>query len=212
MARIHDVSIPIVTGGVVYPGNPPIKVWLEKGIPTGARSNVSGISFGAHSGTHVDAAKHFYDDGQTVDELPLERLIGPAVLLEFGDDVMGITRAHLEARAAEIGRHTRVLFKTRNSALQSRPEFVGDFTYIAPDAAEWLVARGTELVGLDYLSVEQYKSGNANTHLTLLGSRVVIIEGLALSGVRGGEYELICLPLKVTGIDGAPARAVLVER
>lgn len=212
MSRIHDVSIPIVTGGVVYPGNPEIRVSLQKGIATGARSNVSAISLGAHTGTHVDAAKHFYDDGQTVDELPLERLIGPAVLLEFGDDVPGITRAHLEARAGEIGSHTRVLFKTRNSALQSRPEFVTDYTYVAPDAAEWLVARGVELVGVDYLSVEQFHSKHPGTHLTLLGHRVVIIEGLSLAGVREGEYELICLPLKVVGIDGAPARAVLVER
>jgi arylformamidase len=169
---------------------------------------VSSVALGSHTGTHVDAAKHFFDDGQTVDRIPLDRFIGPAILIAFGDDVLSIGAADLEQH--EIGSHTRVLLKTRNSSLLRRPEFVRDYTYLAPDGAEYLVRRGVELVGIDYYSIEQFKSGHHRTHLTLLEKSVVIVEGLDLSEPPPGEYELICLPLRLAGLDGAPARAVLV--
>lgn len=208
MTAIYDISTPVQSGGVVYPGNPEITIEAQQAISRGAGANVSSVALGSHTGTHVDAAKHFFDDGQTVDRIPLDRFIGPAILIAFGDDVMSIGAADLERH--EIGSHTRVLLKTRNSSLLRRPEFVKDYTYLAPDGAEYLVRRGVELVGIDYYSIEQFKSGHHRTHLTLLEKSVVIVEGLDLSEPPPGEYELICLPLRLAGLDGAPARAVLV--
>ena len=210
MPRIHDISAPIAAGGVVYPGNPPIELELQQALARGDGANVSTLSFGSHTATHVDAAKHFFDDGQTVDDLPLDRLIGPCVVLEFDDDVMAIGKAELQRH--DLTGVKRVLCKTRNSRiLQRRPEFVKDYTYVSPEGAEHLVSLGVELVGVDYLSVEQFRSGHHRTHRALLEAEVVIIEGLALADVRPGNYELICLPLKLAGLDGAPARAVLIE-
>ena len=208
MTAIYDISTPVQTGGVVYPGNPEITIEAQQAIFRGAGANVSAVSLGSHTGTHVDAAKHFFDDGQTVDRIPLDRLIGRAILIAFGDDLMSIGAADLERH--EIGSHKRVLLKTRNSSLLRRPEFVKDYTYLAPDGAEYLARCGVELVGIDYYSIEQFRSGHHRTHLTLLEKSIVIVEGLDLSEPPPGEYELICLPLRLAGLDGAPARAVLV--
>ena len=156
----------------------------------------------------MDAVKHFFDDGETVDRIPLDRLIGPAILLAFPDTLMSIGAADLERH--DIGTHTRVLLRTRNSSLLAKPEFVKDYTYLAPDGAEYLVQRGVELVGIDYLSIEQFHSGHHRTHITLLEQAVVIVEGLDLSEPPPGIYQLICLPLRLAGLDGAPARAVLL--
>ena len=210
MRRIYDISVPIRSGGLVYPGNPTIEVELQQAVAKGAGANVSFIRFGSHTGTHADAARHFFDDGQTVDRIPLERLIGPAVVVQFPDTVRSIGAAELEATG--VGNHKRILLRTRNSALLSEREFAKDYTYLAPDGAALLVGLGVELVGIDYLSIEQFHSGHHKTHRTLLDKSVVILEGLDLSDVKPGEYELICLPLRVEGCDGAPARAVLIER
>ncbi|HWJ40490.1 MAG TPA: cyclase family protein [Gemmatimonadaceae bacterium] len=208
MSRIYDISVPIRSGGLVYPGNPEIDISLQQAVAKGAGANVSAIHFGSHTGTHADAARHFFDDGQTVDKIPLERLIGPAVLLSFGDDVLAVGAAEL--RAHDIKGQTRVLLRTRNSAFLSRKEFVKDYTYLAPDGAQYLVDQGVELVGIDYLSIEQFHSGHHRTHRTLLERSVVIVEGLDLSVPPPGEYQFICLPLRIEGCDGAPARAVLI--
>ena len=209
MARIYDISLDIIAGGVVYAGNPPIAIELQQSLARGDGANVSSLSFGSHTATHVDAAKHFFDDGQTVDQLPLDRLIGPCIVVDIEDSVMAIDRGELERHDLEGAK--RILFKTRNSRiLQRKREFVRDYTYVAPDAAERLVSLGVELVGVDYLSVEQFRSGHHRTHRALLEAEVVIIEGLALADVPAGGYQLICLPMKLKGLDGAPARAVLI--
>ena len=208
MSRIYDISTPVRNGGVVYPGNPRIRIEQQQAISRGAGANVSAVAFGSHTGTHVDAAKHFFDDGQTVDQIPLDRLVGPAIVLSFADDLMSIGAADLAQQ--DLGSHTRVLLRTRNSSLLGRSDFVKDFTYLAPDGAEHLVQRGVGLVGIDYLSIEQFHSGHHRTHLTLLEKDIVIVEGLDLTEVPSGEYQLICLPLRLAGLDGAPARAVLV--
>jgi arylformamidase len=207
MSRLYDISTPVRSGGVVYPGNPAIRIESQQAISEGASANVSSITFGSHTGTHVDAVKHFVDDGQTVDQISIERLIGPVILLAFPDDLMVVTAADLERQ--HMGSHTRVLLRTRNSSFLARPDFVKDFTYLAPDGAEYLVSRGVELVGIDYLSIEQFHSGHHLTHLTLLRQGVVIVEGLDLSEPPPGEYQLTCLPLRLAGLDAAPARAVL---
>lgn len=208
MTRIYDISTPVRNGGVVYPGNPEIRIEPQQAISRGAGANVSSVRFGSHTGTHVDAAKHFFDDGQTIDRIPLERFIGPAVLLAFGDDVMSVGAADLEQH--DFGSHTRVLLKTRNSALLARADFVKDYTFLAPDGAAYLVEHGVELIGIDYYSIEQFHSGHHRTHLTLLEKDTVIVEGLDLTEPPPGEYQLICLPIRLAGLDGAPARAVLV--
>jgi arylformamidase len=208
VSRIYDISVPIRSGGLVYPGNPEIDIALQQAVAKGAGANVSTIRFGSHTGTHADAARHFFDDGQTVDKIPLERLIGPALLLSFPDGVRSVGAAEL--RAHDIKGQTRILLRTRNSALLSQKEFVKDYTYLAPDGAQYLVDQGVELVGIDYLSIEQFHSGHHLTHRTLLERSVVIVEGLDLSVPPPGQYQFICLPLRIEGCDGAPARAVLI--
>lgn len=208
MSRIYDISVPIRSGGLVYPGNPEIDISLQQAVAKGASANVSNIRFGSHTGTHADAARHFFDDGQPVDKIPLERLIGPALLVSFGDKVLSVGAAEL--REHDVKGHKRILIRTRNSALLSQKEFVKDYTYLAPDGAQYLVDLGVELVGVDYLSIEQFHSGHHRTHRTLLGHAVVIVEGLDLSAPPPGEYQFICLPLRIEGCDGAPARAVLI--
>jgi arylformamidase len=210
MERFYDISVPVRTGGLVYPGNPEIVIEAQQAISKGAGANVSRITFGSHTGTHVDAAKHFFDDGQTVDEISLERFIGPALVIAVDDSLMSVSARDLESH--ELGQHTRVLIRTRNSSFLHEPDFHRDYTYLAPDGAEYLVSRGVQLVGVDYLSIEQFRSGHHRTHRTLLENSVVIVEGLNLRDIVPREYELVCLPLRLEGLDGAPARAVLIER
>ena len=207
--RIHDISLPIVAGGLIYPNNPPIQVEVASAMSAGASSNGSRISFGSHTATHVDAQHHMIDGGWTVDRMKLDVLIGPALLMRFPDDVMSITAAHLAG--VDLKGVTRILFGTRNSGFNRETEFHKDYTFVAPDAAELLVSKGVKLVGVDYLSIEQFRSGHHKTHKTLLGADVIIVEGLSLGAVPAGRYELICLPLSLPGLDGAPARAVLRE-
>jgi arylformamidase len=147
-------------------------------------------------------------DGAGVDAIPLDALIGPALVIAFDDDVMAVTEAYL--RSAPIAGHERVLLKTRNSRFIRERDFHRDYTYLAPDGAEYLVSLGVRLVGIDYLSIEQFHSGHHRTHTTLLSRGVVIVEGLDLSAPAPGTYDLYCLPIQLAGIDGAPARAVLV--
>jgi arylformamidase len=208
--RIHDISLALTPTTVFYPGNPGIAITPHQAMARGDSANVSFLSFGSHTGTHVDAPRHFDDAASAVDEIVIERLIGPASVIEFGDAVSSIGRAELEQ--AGLRGAKRVLFKTRNSRLLHEREFRSDYTFLAPEGAELLVKSGVELVGIDYLSIEQFKSGHHRTHLTLLRRGVVIVEGLDLSAVAPGEYELLCLPLRLAGLDGAPARAVLRER
>jgi arylformamidase len=210
VTRILDISVPIVNGGLVYPGNPEIRVEPHSELRRGASSNLSRLSLGSHTGTHVDAPRHFFDTGDAVDRLPLEVLIGAARVIAFGEDVMSVTADLL--RPQHLAGAERVLIRTRNSTFVREREFRKDFTFIAPDGAEHLVDAGVKLVGVDYLSVEQFRSGHHRTHRTLLERGVVIVEGLDLSGVEPGPYELCCLPLRLEGLDGAPARAVLIQR
>lgn len=207
---IYDISVPLRSGGVVYPGNPAISITAQQAISQGAGANVSRIDIGSHSGTHVDAPKHFFDDGAGADTLPLDVLMGPARLIAVDDAVKSV--GETELRAHDLRGVTRVLIRTRNSAwlASGSTEFHPDYTFLSPEGAAYLVGLGVKLVGVDYLSVEQFHSGHHRTHRTLLGAEVVIIEGLVLTEPPPGDYELRCLPLRLTGLDGAPARAVLI--
>lgn len=211
MTHIYDISTPIRNGGVVYPGNPDIVVAPQLSVAEGASANVSILSMGSHTATHVDSARHFFDDGQSVDELPLDTLIGPALLIRFDDSVRAVGAQQLADH--KIDGYTRVLLATRNSRLlRDGMPFDREYTYLAPDGAEYLAERGVRLVGIDYLSIEQFRSGHHKTHRTLLGRDIVIVEGLDLTDPPAGEYEFICLPLRIENGDGAPARAVLIDK
>ena len=209
--HIYDVSVPLSAATPTYPGDPGIEIkqWLT--LANGDLANVSLINFGLHSGTHVDAPAHFIEGGAKVESLPLESLIGEAEVVEVADDIRAIDESFVAANCS--GGSQRVLFKTRNSAFWNNIQngFREDYTYIEPGAAKRLVASGVKLVGIDYLSVEQFHSQKFETHHTLLSRGVVILEGLDLRQVSSGFYELICLPLRIAGGsgDGAPARVVL---
>jgi arylformamidase len=209
VTKIFDISVPVANGSVVYPGNPEVLIKPHSELSRGASSNLSTIAFGSHTGTHVDAPRHFFEAGSTVDRLPLNALIGPAKVIAFGEDVMSVTAPLLQR--ASVENTERVLIRTRNSAFITDRQFHPDFTYLAPDGAEYLAAIGVKLVGVDYYSVEQFHSGHHRTHRTLLERGIVIVEGLDLSEIAAGEYEFCCLPLRLEGLDGAPARAVLTR-
>jgi arylformamidase len=207
--KIWDVSVPIKHGGLVYPNNPAISITPVQSIAAGNTANVSRIDLGSHTGTHVDAPLHFIDGAAGVDRLPLDVLIGPARLIAFADDVLAVGMKELERH--DLSGVKRVLIRTRNSAwlASGSSDFHPDFTHITPDGAEYLVSAGVRLVGVDYLSVEQFRSPHHKTHRTLLSNGVVIVEGLVLAEPPPGDYELYCLPMLMAGLDGAPARAVL---
>ncbi len=209
---IHDISVAIAPGETpTYPGDPGIEVGSWSAIARGDAANVSVLNFGAHTATHIDAPAHFIEGAPGLDSLPLDALVGEARVVEIPADAEAVNEGHV--RPDSLQGASRVLFKTRNSAFWENPRgrFREDFTYIEPEAARALVERGVRLVGFDYLSVEKFGSEDFETHMALLSRGVVIVEGLNLSGVGAGDYELICLPLKIASGsgDGAPARAVL---
>jgi arylformamidase len=210
--KIYDVTFPISAQTPIYEGDPKVKIETTAALEAGDAANVSMICCGVHTATHVDAPNHFIEGTRRVHELELEKLIGDCRVLELDENVAAIEPEHLE----NLGDAERVLFKTRNSAFWNEPEkgFRTDFTYITPDAARVLAEKNVKLVGIDYLSVERFGSKDFQTHITLLEREVVIIEGLDLREISGGDYELICLPIKYIGGagDGAPARTVLREK
>ena len=210
--KIYDVTFPISERTPIYEGDPKVKIDVTASLARGDAANVSMVCCGVHTATHVDAPNHFIDGTRKVHELELEKLIGFARVIELNENVLAIEPEHLE----NLGNAERVLFKTRNSGFWNEPEkgFRTDFTYITPEAARVLVEKKIKLVGIDYLSVEKFGSTDFATHITLLEKEVVIIEGLDLREVSGGDYELICLPLKYIGGtgDGAPARTVLRQK
>ena len=207
---IYDVSVPIAIDTPTYPGDPGIEITQWLSLAKGDPANVSLLHFGAHSATHVDAPAHFIEGGTRADSLPMDILIGEAEVVEVPDEKRSLDNS-VVARIASGTR--RVLFKTRNSDFWNdhSPHFRSDYTYIEPGGARALVKRGLGLVGIDYLSVERFKPETFDTHHILLAGGVVIIEGLNLSDVPPGNYELICLPLKIASGsgDGAPARVIL---
>jgi arylformamidase len=209
MGKIFDVTVPLSADVPTFPGDPPFLVEPLHRIAAGEPYNVSRISLGTHSGTHIDAPYHFLADGPTVDQLPLELLMGKARVVELVARDK-IERAELEAR--NLRDDIRILLKTRMSGQLRQPKFQEDFVYLTPDAATYLVQAGIKLVGIDYLSLEKYGSTDYPAHHVLLEAGVVIIEGLDLSEVEPGEYDMTCLPLRIVGGDGAPARVILRTR
>jgi arylformamidase len=204
-----DVSVPVRSGMVHWPDDPPIELVRTMDMARGDPTTVSRLSLGVHSGTHVDAPVHFLVDGAGVDAFPLDHLLGEARVVEVGD---GPSIGAAQVRAVDPRPGERLLFKTRNSArCWQADHFLPDFVHLSPEAADLLAERGVRTVGIDYLSIAGMEEG-VPTHLSLLKKGICIIEGLDLSSVEPGSYELICLPLRLAGADGAPARVVLRAR
>ena len=205
-----DVSVPLRTGMVHWPGNPPVIIERRCNRDRGDSSNVSVLSLGSHTGTHMDAPAHFIDSGATIDQAPFSAVIGQARVIEI-KDTESIKASELKSH--RIRRGEKILFKTRNSKHCWKTDvFAEDFVYLSTEAAEFLARSRIQTIGMDYLSIAGSKNGGHETHRTLLESGIWIIEGLDLSRIRPGKYDLICLPLRIAGGDGAPSRALLRRR
>lgn len=205
--RVIDISVPNRAGMHVYPGDPVPRVDAVRRIAAGDPCNLSLLSMGSHTGTHVDAPYHFLADGPRLGEVPLDRMVGGALVADLRGRA-AVDAAALGGVPLEPG--DILLCLTDNSERWASPEFRHDFTYLTEDAAAWLVARGVRAVGMDYLSIERFGSPDFPVHHRLLGAGVFVIEGLDLRAVEPGRYTLVCLPLKFPDLDGAPARAVLL--
>ncbi|HEU4760241.1 MAG TPA: cyclase family protein [Dehalococcoidia bacterium] len=206
---VYDISVPLAPGMVTYAGEPGPHLDFHSLISRGDSANVSALSLGSHTGTHVDAPRHFLDGAATVEAFPLEALVGPAHVIEHAGPGH-VTAADLAAAALPDDTR-RLLVKTTNGRFWDDDEFHTDFIGLASDAAPWLVERGYLLVGIDYLSIERFHAPGHPVHKTLLGAGVVILEGLDLRRVAAGRYFLVCAPLKLVGAEGAPARVFLLD-
>jgi arylformamidase len=203
----QDISVPIRDGMATFDGDPLVSFGRAASMADGAICNISRLDFGVHSGTHVDAPIHFIDDAAGIEAVALETLIGPALVVDARGVTGGFDRAAIESLDIPAGTE-RLLFRSRNSDLWNKPGFDHSFSAVTPDGADALVELGLRLVGNDYLSIAPF--GNPTpTHVTLLGAGIVILEGLDLRDVEPGAYDLVCLPLRIPGSDGGPARAVV---
>jgi arylformamidase len=205
-----DVSVTLRAGMVHWPGDTPFSRGSNLSLAKGDECNLSQMTASCHTGTHMDAPLHFVEGGAAIDAIPLEAVIGPARVIAIEDpDSIGVA----ELQKHNIAAGERVLFRTRNSDIVSKSdEFQEEFVHIPHDAARYLASLRVLTIGVDYLSVGGYQTDGAETHRALLGAGIWIIEGLNLAGVAPGDYDLVCLPLKLAGADGAPARAALRKR
>jgi arylformamidase len=204
--KLIDVTVPLDAQLPTYPNNTPFTIEPMKRLARGESSNVSSLHMSAHSGTHVDAPRHFFDDAAGTDALPLEMLFGRTRVIEITTR-KGIAAGDLAP--IDLSDDIRLLIKTSNSRLWGSAEFHADYVGITESGAKHLVEHGIKVVGVDYLSVEEFRKPGAPAHHVLLGAGTIVIEGLDLRDVEPGIYEMYCLPLRVVGCDGAPARVVL---
>jgi arylformamidase len=204
--KLIDVTVPLDDSLPVYPGNTAFSIEAIKRIARGDSSNVSTLHMGAHSGTHVDAPRHFFDQAPGTEGLPLDMLMGRVRVVEVASR-KGIARE--DFADVDLSEDVRLLIKTHNSRLWGSREFHPDFVGVSESGARFLVERGVKVLGVDYLSVEEFKKPGAPAHHILLGGGTIVIEGLNLLDVEPGIYDMVCLPLRIVGCDGAPARVVL---
>ena len=204
--KLIDVTVPLDASLPVYPGNAPFTIEAVKRIARGDSSNVSTLHMSAHTGTHVDAPRHYFDEAPGADALPLEMMLGRTRVVEIRSWA-GIGAEQLAD--LDLSDDVRILFKTSNSRLWGSPDFHKDYIGVTASGAKHLIAHGIKVVGVDYLTVEEFKKRGAPAHHVLLGGGAIIIEGLNLRDVEPGIYDMLCLPLRVVGADGAPARVLL---
>ena len=206
-----DISVPVSPSSVCWPGSHCVEFSKGKDMARGDAMNDTSIHMSIHTGTHIDAPLHFVANGKSVDQLPIEGFIGSALVLDLPEaqviDAKILNSCNIHAQT------DRVLFKTKNTKLLQKSPQVFDpgFVALSVDGAKWLVEKGIKLVGIDYLSIQGFHDG-PQVHQILLNAGIIILEGLDLREVHGGEYELICLPIKLAGIEGAPVRAILREK
>jgi len=209
--KLFDISLPISNDLPVWPGDPSVSLIMTNSIVKGDQCNITRIQIGAHTGTHIDAPYHFLNDGATVDTIPIETFIGTCLVVDLDSEVLIEEK---DLRKYNLAGHSRILIKTRNSAMWSnniRKSFITNYVALGIDAARYLVEINTILVGIDYLSIESFQSEGSPVHKLLLRNNITVLEGLNLSGVKAGKYELICLPLNLEGCEGSPARVLLRE-
>lgn len=204
--QIIDISIPLSPSTIVYPGNPQIEI--EEIKSESSKSIISKITTGSHNGTHIDAPKHAIEHGKSITDIPLDVFMGPCRVLDCTTDIGVVSRETLESKNIQKGE--RILLKTSNSQ-RGYDEFYPDFVYLSPEGARHLSERGVALVGIDYFSIKQKGSTDNRPHTLLLEKDIPIIEGIDLSQVEEREYTLVAFPLKYVGLDGAPARVVLLS-
>jgi len=206
--EIHDISVLLSADLPVYPGDSPIKMNQLVSMDKGDSANILELKLGSHTGTHVDVPRHFISNGKSIDEILLEKFCGRAKVydLPVKEKIDRINILNLDIQTGDI-----ILFKTRNSDLWGIPEFQKNYIYLTVEGAEVLVKHKIKAVGIDYLSIEKFKSKNHPTHITLLKNDVIILEGINLKDVVPGEYFLFFFPLKLKGADGSPVRAVLLK-
>lgn len=207
MKKYYDISVPVSSHLPIWPDSQKIDFYRSLDMDRGDIANDTTIKLSVHTGTHVDAPLHFLKNGKSVDQLSLDTLIGRVRVLDVGE-VDVIDSALLQSLSIDSDIQ-RLLFKTKNSSLwNTKTEFEPNFVALSADAAQWLVEKQFILVGIDYLSIQRFYD-NSDTHVILLNAEVVIIEGLNLIDVPEGDYELICLPIKLQGVEGAPSRVIL---
>ncbi|MCB0704351.1 MAG: cyclase family protein [Saprospiraceae bacterium] len=208
MGQLIDISNPLHPDLPVWPGSHGIHIHRILDQEKGDAATVSRLDIDIHSGTHIDAPLHFVKNGATTEEIPLDKLNGPCRVADLRG-IPIITHRHLEA--LRLPSNTRkLLLKTDNSEKWTdlRHTFDKDYAAISQEAAQWVVDQGIELIGIDYHSIQRF-SDPIDTHVTLLKNKVVILEGLNLKSIQSGPYRLWCLPVRILGVEGAPARAVL---
>lgn len=206
MNTLIDISVPLAEGIPTWPGSPGFGVRRHLAIAEGDVANASELHMDVHCGTHVDAPLHFAEGGIDLEGVGLDPFVGDAVVVDLAEH-RRIGAAQLDALDVPLGTR-RLLLKTPNSGGWHRRRFAPDFSALTLDGAEWAVDHGLHLIGIDYLSIQRYEDG-PETHRTLLGGGICILEGLELADVAPGMYELWCLPVRMAGIEAAPARAVL---
>lgn len=206
--RIHDITLPLSERTPAYPGDPPFSLRRVADMAHGDAFNLSAVAMSAHAGTHVDAPSHV-SRGVPVDQVPLDALIGPALVVDM--EAGGVVTSHRLEGCAIPAETRRLLLKTRSGRLAPPENAARQAAFLDEGAARWIVRRGIRLLGVDTLSVDRPGDQALVAHRVLLEAGVIVVEGLELSGVRPGNYTLVCLPVKLQGSDGAPARAVLVE-
>jgi len=210
--EIIDISLPISNNLPIWPGDPPLEITTEMSIKNGANANVSRINMSVHTGTHLDAPLHFFDDKPAIDDINLELFVGDATVILIKDHINRITHNDLQSLNIDVWPR-RLLLKTNNSSKQLWKDnvFHTEFCALSADAAGFLVNKGVSVIGIDYLSIAPFDEPDP-VHKILLGNGVVILEGLNLIDVSPGNYKLVCLPLKILDIEGAPARAILIKK
>lgn len=205
-AKIYDISVDMQMGMPTYPGDAKFKSRKLKSVDQDGYE-IHRINLGNHTGTHVDAPAHFIQNGETITELPLDILNGRVRVVEIKNKKeVGLA----EVENLKFENDFRILFKTRNSSLwKTRKRFQKNYVYVTLDAAKYLAQNDIKLIGFDYLSLEKFGDSEHPVHRYLLSNQVIILEGLNLSEVEEGDYEMCCLPMKLTGLDAAPARVIL---